>query len=247
MKKPVIGILTFINQENKPQFPNQQVSVTVQNTAYVGSIAENGGVPLLLPVLPEEQMLALYEMCDGFLLPGGMDVDPQLYGEEPIPGFDCADSAQDAHWLACCSYAVEHRKPMFGICRGVQVLNVFCGGTLYQDQPSQYEGPRLLRHQQKYDRRRGTHSVEVAGGTELARLLHGSRVMVNSMHHQSVRTPGRGLTVSAVAPDGIVEAIENADGSIFGVQWHPEELRQTEPEMNALFQGFVRRCSLYAD
>ena len=244
MKKPLIGILTFVNQENKPQFPNQQVSVTVQNTAYLDAIAENGGVPLLLPVLPEEQLLPLYELCDGFLLPGGMDVDPQLYGEEPIPGFDCADPAQDEHWLACCRYAVAHHKPLFGICRGVQVLNVFCGGTLYQDQPSQYEGGGLLRHQQKYDRRRATHSVKVAEGTELARLLHSGRVMVNSMHHQSVRRPGEGLRVSATAPDGIIEAVENTDGSILGVQWHPEELRRTAPEMDALFAGFVRRCAL---
>lgn len=247
MKKPIIGILTFVEQENKIQFPNQQVPVTVQNNAYVDSIAENGGVPLLLPVLPVEQLRPLYELCDGFLLPGGMDVDPQLYGEEPIPGFDCADTAQDEHWLACCRYAVEHHKPLFGICRGVQLLNVFCGGTLYQDQPSQCDGSGLLRHQQKYDRRRGTHSVEVAEDTELARLLHSGRVLVNSMHHQSVRKPGRGLIVSAKAPDGIIEAVENADGSILGVQWHPEELRQTEPEMNALFAGFVQRCGLSAD
>ncbi len=244
MKKPIIGILTFVNQENRPQFPNQQVSVTVQNTAYVDSIAENGGVPLLLPVLPLEQLLPLYELCNGFLLPGGMDVDPQLYGEEPIPGFDCADAVQDAHWLTCCRYAVEHHKPLFGICRGVQILNVFCDGTLYQDQPSQYKGNGLLRHQQKYDRRRSTHSVEVIEGTELARLLHSGHMLVNSMHHQSVHRLGRGLIVSATAPDGIIEAVENADGSILGVQWHPEELRQTEPKMNALFADFVHRCGL---
>ncbi len=150
--------------------------------------------------------------------------------------------------LDALTWLQEHKVPVLGICRGCQVLNVFDGGTLYQDLPSQYPGPVGSHNQTalSIDRSTPTHKVLIDSGSRLAKLL-GSEVMTNSMHHQSVLEPGPHYRVTARGEDGVVEAIEHENGLWLAVQWHPECLLETVPVMLELFRSFVADCAAYHD
>ena len=137
-------------------------------------------------------------------------------------------------------YALEHKKPMLGICKGNQLLNVLMGGSLYQD--LSLKGPDCIRHLQLGRRDYLTHQIRVEEGTRLSKLLGSGVCMTNSMHHQSVKELGKGLRASAYANDGIIEAIEDQEGLIVGVQWHPESLLESAPAMNHLFSDLCGRA-----
>ena len=134
---------------------------------------------------------------------------------------------------------------MLGICKGIQFLNVLCGGDLYQDIYTQKE--TTILHLQSLERSYLHHHVEIKEGTHLAEILGVGTHAVNSMHHQAVRTPGEDIVVSATAPDGTIEAIESRNGQIVAVQWHPEGLIHSAPEMNRLFADLVERSSRYRE
>ena len=178
---------------------------------------------------------------DGILLPGGDDVLPSLYGGEPHAKFEAAESGRDAYELELAKRAGDADVPLFAICRGIQVLNVARGGTLVQDIPS--ELPDAIPHEVRDTPFTIAHDIWVSEGTLLHNLLRdridGDACPVNSRHHQAVQKIGEGLVVSATAPDGVIEAVEDPSKRFcVGVQWHPENFYRTG-EFRALFEAFV--------
>jgi putative glutamine amidotransferase len=188
------------------------------------------------------------EGVDGLVLTGGADVDPSRYGESRHPSFEDAEPGRDEYETGLVLRAIEKDLPVLAICRGAQVLNVALGGSLIQDIPSQ--SPSAIDHASQSNVAKA-HLIEMAPGSLLAKTLgsasnatdgSGLTYAVNSRHHQSVKQPGRGLRVSAVAPDGIVEAIEKPDAAFcLGVQWHPENFWSTG-EFRPLFEAFLDAC-----
>lgn len=233
MKKPVIGILAV-----RTEPPNRVGSIPFVgiNESYSLAVTQAGGIPFLLPLLPDADLLQLMEHCDGLLVPGGIDVDPAFYNQEPHPLLGTVDRKMDLNGFAAVQYAVAHHLPILGICRGMQLVNVALGGSLYQDLSC--TGLEVVQHMQKSERAQAVHSVSVVSGCQTALLL-GETIQVNSFHHQAVDKPGKGLTVTAYAADGIAEAMENEDKSILLVQWHPENLRSSQPDMDNLFRHLV--------
>jgi putative glutamine amidotransferase len=215
-----------------------------QNQTYIDALARAGAVPLLLPQLLDRVMLrAMYERVDGILLPGGEDIDPARYGEPLHERCGAITSDRDEMELTLAQWAVAERKPLLAICRGIQVLNVALGGTLFQDIKAQVPGALNHTWYPDYPRDRLSHQVEVIPQTDLARIVGDVALPVNSLHHQAIKDLACGLVVTARAPDQIIEAVE-ADGHPFalGVQWHPEELAACDERAQGLFNALVTAC-----
>ena len=213
---------------------------------YLDALARAGAEPRVLEP-SRDGLPAVLDTCDGVLLTGGADVDPALYADPARHPTTVIDRARDDYELALTRAALDRGLPILAICRGVQVLNVAAGGTLVQDLPS--EQPAALPHRAGGAPDSVAHEVDVSPGTRLERLLGGQldanhRVGVNSRHHQSVRTVAPGFRVSATAPDGVIEAIEQPDAPFcLGVQWHPENFWRTGT-FATLFDGFVDAARL---
>lgn len=229
---PLIGITTSYDNENKKASLNR---------GYFRAVQQAGGIPVpVLPLDDSEILLRLLERIDGIIFSGGPDVDPFYFHEEPHPntGDICPERDEAEVFLA--RECMRRAKPMLGICRGIQLLNIALGGSIYQDIPSQIKKP--LKHRQDAPRWYPTHEVEIiCEGSILFKIFDRNRIRVNSFHHQSVKDIGPDFKVTAVAPDGVIEAIEAKDRDIFcmGVQWHPEEMWQKDPLQFKLFQRFV--------
>lgn len=220
-KKPVIGILGLTRSTDPGLYISGEHVFT--GSTNVRAIQRNGGVPVLIPAaMAAEDVEAAVSFCDGILFPGGDDMTPWYYDEEPLPVIGTFRPEIDDAWLKVGRYALENKIPMLGICKGHQTLNVLMGGSLYQDLSLQ-DGERI-QHLQRYNRTYLTHHVEVEEGTRLAGLFGAGKLKTNSMHHQAVKKLGKGLRISARACDGTVEGIEDEEGLIMGVQWHPEDL-----------------------
>jgi putative glutamine amidotransferase len=203
---------------------------------YVASLEQAGARVRVLDA-KADQLPAALAGCDGVLLTGGVDVDPRAYGEAPHPTVEL-DATRDDYELALAKLAIARDLPLLAICRGVQVLNVAAGGTLIQDLPSQH--PSATPHAINEPRNAIAHDVTIAPGTCLSMLLGKPAMAVNSRHHQAVKDAAPGFVVSAVSPDGVVEAIERpASTFCVGVQWHPENFWATG-QFVGLFQGLVR-------
>lgn len=194
---------------------------------------------MLIPLVCDEAILDIYARLDGLLLAGGGDVEPSRFGQRRAAKLRSVDPARDHTELLLVRRAIDCDMPLLAICRGLQVLNVALGGTLYQDIPSQL--PLALRHDFSNQARnyRG-HEVLVWAGTRLAEIVGARCLSVNSFHHQAAKDIASPLRVAAEAADGIVEGLE-AEGKRFvvGVQWHPEELVEDDPRMLQLFRALV--------
>lgn len=231
--RPIIGI-TACQQDQK---------IYKTNNTYVRAVVRAGGIPVLLPTaisLPDCDRIA--ELVDGLLVPGGEDMAPQYFGEQPPKEVTCIDRELDEFELKLIRKVSDQGKPMLCICRGCQVVNVAFGGTLYQDIPTQC--PQAHGHyQDTASRSEGYHTVTVLPGTVLAAALGKVRLLTNSYHHQAVKEPAPGFSVSAKTEDGIIEGIENAEGSILGVQWHPECMEERYPVFRGLFSWLVEKAA----
>ncbi|HQE99036.1 MAG TPA: gamma-glutamyl-gamma-aminobutyrate hydrolase family protein, partial [Anaerolineae bacterium] len=212
---------------------------------YVHAVHQAGGAPVILPpMLAEADWTALLGRLEGLLLSGGEDLHPRQYGQPPEAWLGGVDETRDTSELGLIRAALEMRKPIFAICRGIQVLNVALGGTLYQDLAAQVPG--ALDHAFLMSRSldQSIHPVTLEADSALVRILGGVTFAVNSAHHQSIQTPGAGLRVVGRAPDGVIEAVELADYPFcIGVQWHPEALVRSDPAMAALFAALVEAAS----
>ncbi|MFN2583099.1 MAG: gamma-glutamyl-gamma-aminobutyrate hydrolase family protein [Candidatus Dormibacteria bacterium] len=211
-----------------------------QNRVYFEAVEEAGGVVLPVPLTNNmDRLRALYDRCDAVCLPGGPDVVPQLYGETPRE--DCGlhlSPELDAVDLELARWAVEDDKPLLAICRGMQVLNVALGGTLWQDLDRQVSG--AIAHRHGGDRHETVHSIGIEPGSRLHGVVDGDTVDVNSLHHQGVRDIAPRLRATAYSPDGLVEGVEHEDRRFaVGLQCHPEELFQLHPWAARLFHDFV--------
>lgn len=208
----------------------------VLQRSYVDAVWQGGGLPLLLPHLADVDANALLDSIDGLVISGGdFDVPPDYYGQAPRPGLGKLLVERSSFERTLLRAALDRRVPVLGICGGMQLLNVVCGGTLYQDL-SEREG--TAPHQQPMDRRQTFHAVTLTAGSRLLRICGGD-VEVNSTHHQGIDRLGVGLCAAGRAPDGLVEAIELEGPSLaLGVQWHPEVL--DIPAHRAIYAALVR-------
>jgi putative glutamine amidotransferase len=230
---PLIGVTTSITTGAAPER-------AYVNSAYLRAVQGAGGVPVLLPPqLDPPARDALWTRLDGLLLTGGGDLDPARFGETRHPTVYEVAPARDALELGLCTRAVDRALPLLAVCRGIQVLNVALGGSLYQDIASEPGSP--IAHSQTEPRHQPTHAVKVLEGSRLAAVLGALAVDVNSFHHQALRGLGRGLRAVAWAPDGIVEGVDlpGAPGFVLGVQWHPEDLAGHDPAARGLFRALV--------
>ena len=244
-----IGIPTDELIEINPIMPNNHPAYAPHDVKE--AFIKLGAIPLIIAfpddVSKVDQLAQDYvQLIDGLMLPGGPDVDPTFYGEEPHPKIGMTLYQKDRFEIALIKAALAADKPIFGICRGIQIMNVAMGGTLYQDLESQY--PELkIQHPQATLGQFATHHVELTAGSKLAKLYGQSTIKVNSRHHQAVKAVGKGLKVTAVAPDGVVEGMESTDTDLFlGVQWHPENMWQQEaPQQLVVFQDFLDRIAAH--
>ena len=216
--------------------------------AYVQSVLDAGGTPLLIPATTDADALRRAVECiDGLILTGGSDVGGRYFGEETLEGFTDVNPLRDAYDFLLLRLAADRQLPVFGICRGLQVINIAFGGTLWQDVPSQYPSTPL-EHSILVPREKPAHPVSVAEGSVLASVFAKSRIEVNSRHHQAIKEVAEGFRATAIAPDGIVEAIEAYPlKRIMGVQWHPENLAAEgdDEDMKALFRFFAAEAALF--
>jgi putative glutamine amidotransferase len=245
-RRPIIGIPTQ-TLHSIEGIPEGLPESWVMNQRYSRVVAAAGGLPVMIPLLNDEDTLrALYDRMDALLLPGGVDLDPATYGETPLPACGRLDPARDRVELQFARWAIAEGKPLFGLCRGLQIVNVVLGGTLYQDIAAQRSD--AIKHDYftsaGFSRDHLAHRVTVASGSRLDALVGTASLEVNSMHHQAVKDLAPGLVPTAVAPDGLIEALE-LSGSQFllGVQWHPESLTDRDPRMHRLLAGFVDAAS----
>ena len=216
---------------------------------YVEGVAAAGGTPVVLPPVGDEGAAeALIHSLDGLLLSGGSDLDPGYYGEEPVSELGVTLPERDAFEMALVGLALRRGMPVFGICRGMQVLNVALGGTLYQDLPSQWEQD-LLKHRQATPKWQPTHEVRVSESSYIAEVMGRESVKVNSYHHQGIRDLAEGLVVTGRSSDGVIEAVEAEDLSerwLLGVQWHAEAMRGAGPQQESLFEAHVSAAEGHA-
>jgi len=230
MNKPLIGVLPLADVKTGYAWmkPN-----------YVSAIAEAGAMPLILPLTEDEALLDEFtQACDGFLLTGGYDISPSLYGQEKLSA--CGDGTEglDRMEAALLPRILAADKPLLGICRGLQFLNVSLGGTLWQDIPSQR--PSHVEHRMDAPYDRFVHRALQSEDSPLLQIIPEREFSVNSAHHQGICRLGEGLFPAARSEDGLVEAVCMPEKKfVYAVQWHPEDLFRTDPNAAALFQALV--------
>ncbi|WP_051059385.1 gamma-glutamyl-gamma-aminobutyrate hydrolase family protein [Bhargavaea cecembensis] len=234
--KPIIGI-TAQQQENLYDYKLQPV--------YPEVVIQEGGLPLMIPIVPSDQLDDILDLVDGVIMTGGWDIDPNLYGEETMPETGQINFEMDEFDSSVIKNVLARDMPFFGTCRGAQMLNVMTGGTLYQCIEKQLDEP--LKHKQEHGREHPVHHVEITGGEILPPLFPGGRTRVNSSHSQGIKTVGEGVEIAAQSPDGLVEAIEMTDKRfVLATQWHPENfaLKGHEPS-KSIIEGFINAAAEY--
>ncbi|MEZ4666436.1 MAG: gamma-glutamyl-gamma-aminobutyrate hydrolase family protein [Anaerolineae bacterium] len=232
--KPLIGIVASSYTAPSTGWEYNRGYVPI-----IQAVEEAGGLPVIIPVsISDDVLQGIYQRLDGVLLPGGGDVRPSIYGAEAHPLTDNLDDARDHVEINLTRLAVADDRPVFGICRGHQVLNVALGGTLIQDVPS--EIGETIPHNITVPRSARAHEVQIDPSSRLASILGSTKLEVNSLHHQSVLQPAPDVCITAYSPDGVVEALEMPNKKfVLSVQWHPEDLYTNYPAMKQLFKAFV--------
>ena len=237
MKRPIIGISCTQVQYVTEGDQFWGTSADGIHEFYAKSVIEAGGLPMLLPItLNDDVINQMIGAIDGLLLTGGPDLDPLLYGEAPHRNLGFVYYDRDAFDMRLVKAAVNANIPILGICRGCQVINVAFGGTLYQDLPSQCEG--VHAHSLNSDPKTPGHYVDIVQDSLLA-SIYGETACVNSLHHQAVKDVAPDFFVAAKAKDGVIECIQHKERFILGVQWHPEWLSRLDDKALKIFEAFV--------
>lgn len=237
--QPIIGILANLTDTEREASMAERAFVS---NAYINAVIKAGGVPMIIPVNTHEEIVKKQiQLIDGLILSGGADVNPVLYNEEPSTDIEYYHPDIDKFDLIAIDIAIELNKPILGICRGTQILNVSQGGSLYQD-TSHIEG-NYIKHNQSTKSYQGSHTITINSESKISKVL-GTDLLVNSYHHQSVKNVGKNLIPVAYSKDGVVEAIEMKNKKfIVGVQWHPELMVDHNEKMSNLFKMFINASS----
>ena len=224
MKRPIIAILPSIDNGRMALSPN-----------YLNALWDHGALGCILEVTEDIEKIKEYaDMFDGFLISGGLDIDPKYYGEEIKFDNVKTDAARDGFEVLAINEFYKTGKPILGICRGLQALNVFLGGTLYQ---------HIDNHKQEEAGNVQTHSVDVVKGSRFQEITGEEKLMVNTFHHQNIKDLAPTLVADAYSYDGYIEAAHDKEHTFcFGVQWHPEMYRKNDAAMEKLFEAFVSEC-----
>lgn len=235
MRKPLIGLTPAHDTENN--------DIKMRPT-YMRALKAAGAIPVVLPLdASETELTQLAKEFDGFLFTGGPDVHPFIFGEETQAHCGNVSADRDQMELALLPIVMKLKKPVLGICRGIQVLNIALGGNIWQDIPSQVKSDFPIAHSQPFYYNIPSHSAILSEGTLLARISGRNIIKVNSMHHQAVKDLAPGLVASAYSPDHLIEALEMPDYPfLMGVQWHPEYLWEKNEEAFLIFKTFVESC-----
>ncbi len=237
--KAIIGITSGYDYDKEMSFVK---------SGYYEGIVNAGGLPVgVLPIQDEKYLDGIIDLCDGFLLSGGPDVDAIHFGESNLTFGGEISPCRDYSELYIARKAVMLNKPILGICRGIQVLNIAFGGTIYQDISAQFEDGNYVKHSQTAPKWYPTHSINIEENSLIHHIFNGTNIRVNSFHHQAVKDVAPEFKVAAVAEDGIIEAIERKDGNFaVGVQWHPELMWQKDKIFINLFKALVEKsfCKL---
>jgi putative glutamine amidotransferase len=241
MKRPVIGITSsqFVEVASHGTFTRHSLT-----KAYSDAVQAAGGIPIILPFFPD-RVDDIFALVDGVIVSGGADLDPALFGDTEIhPATYNILPDRDDFELALTRLAITQDKPILGICRGIQVMNVALGGTLYQDVPEQFSD--AIAHRQQ-DRQipadEPGHAVSIAPGSLLEHVYGASSIPVNSFHHQAVKDVAPGLIATGWSEDGLIEAVEHPGVSFaLGVQWHPEIMFERSRQHLAPFTAIVQAC-----
>ncbi len=244
-RRPVIGIAT----QTLPGVPGERQPCWLMGRSYIEELRKVGAVPWVIPLIPHDPdtLEEIFSRLDGVFITGGVDVDPTRYGEPKSALCGTTDPDRDAVEIALLQHALRRELPVLAVCRGIQILNVTCGGTLYQDVSAQV--PAALKHDffptpEQPSRKYLAHDITVKAGSRLGHILGDAVVPVNSMHHQAIKDLAPNLAATAYAPDGIIEGVEGTAGQyLIAVQWHPEELTETQPGMARLFTTFADAAS----
>ena len=228
---PKIGLIVSIDNELKLNMYG----------AYGLAIEQSGGLPLVLPYIENEDVIdAFVDVCDGFLFTGGADIEPKHYGEEKHENCWIVEPARDRLEMAVMRKAMRSDKPIFGICRGMQMLNVVMGGALYQDLPSQVKTE--IPHRQSEEKDMPSHPILVGKDTPLFALVGKDVMAGNSFHHQGIKRLADGLKVMGRAEDGMIEAVYDPTKKYLrAYQWHPERLYK-DSDNKAVFDDFIKAC-----
>lgn len=236
--KPLIGITSSI------EISDASYMVSSDNVA---AIIEAGGLPVILPPLLEVSNIdQIAQTIDGLYLTGGYDINPLLFHEEPHQHLGTITPTRDTFEIACINRMLSLDKPILGVCRGCQILNIAVGGDMYQDIYTQFDkGVEVLQHQQKAPKEHGSHFVDVLSGSLLHHLTGRKKLCVNSRHHQANRRLADDFQVSGKASDGIIEAIESKEHQfVLGLQWHPENmLTSNDQPSSQILKGFIKACN----
>ena len=233
--RPMIGVspLVDIKRESLWMFPG-----------YFDLVKQAGGLPVMLPLTEDDGTIRqIVSTFDGFLFTGGQDVSPELYHEKPLRATLEVCPKRDRMELKLLKLAMEADKPILGICRGIQFINVALGGTLYQDLPLQHKS--IINHHQSPPYDKPAHKVTLLPSTPLIDLLKEKTIAVNSYHHQAIKDLAKSLSVMAISEDGLIEAVYNTECNyLWAVQWHPEYSYEIDITSIQIFKAFICACTL---
>ncbi len=216
-----------------------------QNHTYIDAVVRAGGIPVIIPIIQDKHTLkGLFQRLDGILLAGGNDINPRLYDEKPHHSTKDVSELRDATEVQLLELSLENKKPLLCICRGMQLLNVTCGGSLYQHLAEQLPGVDHEASTHHKDSKFLAHDLNIVPDTKLASILAITTIKANAHHHQGIKKLGQGLRPSAHTTDGLIEAVESDNNHfVIGVQSHPESLEgEVVPEWRLLFESFVEAC-----
>lgn len=239
MKKKIIGIsANIVVNDLYPFNGSKQLRLFDE---YIQSVVDAGATPIIIPITTNSLVIdSQIDIIDGLILTGGYDVNPLRYGEEPKDKLGAVCNERDEFEFNLLKKATDKKIPILGICRGHQIINVFNGGSLYQD--ISYIKDSHIKHIQSCEPNQLSHSISISKDTDLYKIL-GDDVLVNSYHHLAIKDIAPNFKIAAISKDGIIEAIESTtDEFIMGVQWHPELLTKKHKKMLDLFKFFIKKC-----
>lgn len=241
-RKPLIGCTTYRKMVDQ----SPPIEILGLMPPYLEAVVAAGGIPVMIPLgLSDEDLRAAMQQMDGFLLPGGGDIEPNVYQGQGHPTVSGIDADRDRVEITVARAAVAQQKPLLAICRGLQVLNVALGGSLWEDVALLM--PQAMHHEHVHSHPRNylAHNVTIEPDSVLAKQLGMTETAVNSLHHQGIRRLADDLRATAVAPDGLIEGVEVINHPFaLGVQWHPENLIYNAPHMLGLFRGLVEAAAV---